>query len=460
MKIKLFFLISFVDIYLSMIVLPFKTAYVNKNGEIDKNSKEYNSTHFMNDYFDNPLYTTLKLGNPSQEIKVILTYQDCGFKIGLAKHCIYEDEYLSHYNRNKSLNFKYTDVYTFQLYYEFESDSCSAEDSIYFYKDINLKKYENIKEVDFYLGSDTNASLCGVIGFKMDQSEKYCNNISFISTLKSRKIINNYNWIIKYKSADEGIIAIGCNMKDVVSNYNEDNVHGVYSRLIGNTYPWAFDIHEIIIGNNEETIMGHEMWIEIVNDFSFLIGNLFYCDYIYKNFFNDLIEKNICKQSLWHYDYYKDYYIIECDKEKIDKNLIKNFPSLTFINKELGTKIIFEGKELFTETKYKYFFNVMFPYYGSGIWIFGKLFLKKYPVMFNMNQKRVELYNIHAKKSSNFIKIFLLVFGIVVLIGITGVLSYLLGKSINKIRKKKANELEDDGYDYSAKGDVINDSND
>ena len=45
--------------------------------------------------------------------------------------------------------------------------------------------------------------------------------------------------------------------------------------------------------------------------------------------------------------------------------------------------------------------------------------------------------------------------GIVVLLIITGVLCYFLGKNINQLRKKKANELEDD-YEYTQKNDAIN----
>ena len=151
----------------------------------------------MNDFFKRLLYTTIKMGNPPQEIKVLFTYEDCGFKIGLAKKCIYDENYLSYYNRNISKDFNYTDVYPYNIM-EFEDDSCSAEDSIYLYKDMELKNYEYFKKLDFYLGSDTKQPLCGVIGLSTNDLSNYCSKLSFITNLKSKDIIENYKLIIKY----------------------------------------------------------------------------------------------------------------------------------------------------------------------------------------------------------------------------------------------------------------------
>ena len=59
----------------------------------------------------------------------------------------------------------------------------------------NIIKFGNI---GFYLGSDTNESLCGIIGFKMDGFDSKCGKINnIIKSFKSRDIINNYKWIIK-----------------------------------------------------------------------------------------------------------------------------------------------------------------------------------------------------------------------------------------------------------------------
>ena len=486
---KIIFCLILLNYSLNMIVFPFKTAYVNKNGNIDQNNEEYNATHFMNDYFERLIYTEIKLGEPPQDIKVILTDQDCGFKIGQARKCIYENDYLSYYNISISNSFNYTDLYTYILM-EFD-EGCSAQDSIYLYNDINLKNYTKFNKMDFYLGSDTSDLLCGVIGFKMDSYDNYCPKLSAIRRLKENKITDNYNWIIKYNSSDEGLLIIGTTMNKIISNFDPNKLFTIYTKYLGGNYPWSFDIDEIICGENT-SLTASEMWAEINNDFSFLQGNRYYEQYISENFFNDLIKENKCRKILWNNNNYNNYYIFECDKKEFGIEQINNFPSLTFINKNLGTEIKFNKNELFTETKYKYFFNIIFSYYGSRYWIFGKLFLKKYPTMINLDENLIHIYNnvneeeekdeyeeekeeereeegeeeegeeeegnrdneedsekdkkkddkIIGLSKTNFI---LLIAGIIVFIFIIGVLCYFLIKRYNR---QKANELN---FDYISK---------
>ena len=448
------FLIIF-NLSLCLVVFPFKPAYVNKNGDIDQTKKEYNYTHFMNDYFESFPYTTIEIGNPSQKIKVILTYEDCGFKVGKAKYCVNEEEYLSHYNRNDSSDFYYTDKYIYNIN-EFDKGH-SAADSIKLYKDMNLKKYEKFQTMDFYLGSDTNELLCGVVGFKMDRAETYCRNISVIRNFKSNNITDNYKWTLKYNSNDEGLVIFGTNMNEIIKNYNEKYLYHIESRYIGGSYYWCFDIDLLtVFGDKNMSFVGKDRWIEINNDYSFLIGNDDFENYI-KDYFSEYVDKNICYKGEWQYNQYYSYYVYECDKEKFGKEDIKKFPSISFLNRKLETELVFENNELFTETKYKFFYNVIFRKTKGGYWVFGKLFFKKYQVMFDLDSDIIYIYKDNKENKNNSdsdnssgTKLFLQIIGIIGLVCITGFLGYLLGKYLNKMRKKKANELRDDEYDYAA----------
>lgn len=77
---------------LNMMIFPFNRVTLNKNGFITKDSPEYNGTHFAIDNFNTKLYTQMKIGNPFQKVKVLLSSETCAFKIGKSKHCIYDDE--------------------------------------------------------------------------------------------------------------------------------------------------------------------------------------------------------------------------------------------------------------------------------------------------------------------------------------------------------------------------------
>ena len=148
----------------TMIIFPFKTTE-NTKGEIKQNNIKYNTSHFVNDYWSQPAYTTIKIGSVPQEVKVILSYNDCGFKIGKSTNCLNSEKYLSHYNRNLSSDFIYTDDYIKPID-EFEFNGQSAKDSIYAYTDLEMKNLQKFNDIGFYLGTDTNDLLCGIIGFK------------------------------------------------------------------------------------------------------------------------------------------------------------------------------------------------------------------------------------------------------------------------------------------------------
>ena len=71
------------------------------------------------------------------------------------------------------------------------------------------------------------------------------------------------------------------------------------------------------------------------------------------------------------------------------------FPKLIFYTRELGSlnEFSFDYKDLFTETKYKYFFNIIFEPYEKLDWKFGKIFLKKYPINFDYDSETMEVYD-------------------------------------------------------------------
>lgn len=461
---RFIYFIILIKISFNLIVLPFKEAYVNKNGNINKENEEYNSTHFLNDYFDVKLYSTIKIGDPPQEVKVLLTSKACAFKIGKSDYCINSTDYLSYYNRNKSKDFIYTTKYNMTLT-EFDNEKgYTSEDSMYAYTDLNLNNEQKFKNIGFFLGSDTNDKLCGIIGFKMDNYAFYCNKINdIIRSFKSNEIINNYKWVLKYTSLGEGYYIIGSEMKDIMNNFEENKLFITKSLMFGGEYTWGFYIQEIKCekDKNRITINKEQKRGEIENDFSLIIGSNTYFKYINETFFNEYFIKGFCVRNIWKKNQFYDYYVIECDKKNFGKNDIMKLPELIFDVKDekFNGEFILDYNDLFTETKYKYFFNIIFHTYQNEIWTLGKIFLKKYPVIFDLDSKMIEIYDGYYKEQSNNEnlnqiskgRIILYICIVIVLICITGVIGYFLGKNLNKLRKRKANELIDDDYDYSSK---------
>ena len=143
---------------------------------------------------------------------------------------------------------------------------------------------------------------------------------------------------------------------------------------------------------------------------------------------------------------------IYCKNDK-DFN-IKNFKSIYFKNSDLN--IIFElsYEDLFYFTNDYIYFLILFR---DSHWIIGDIFLKKYHLVFNQDEKTIGYYqDMETVKSQNDrndqesafalnLTHILLILILISLIIIGIILFFKKGK-----RNKKANELDDD-YDYDAR---------
>ena len=94
------------------------------------------------------------------------------------------------------------------------------------------------------------------------------------------------------------------------------------------------------------------------------------------------------------------------------------------------------------------YIKILFQRYG-GNWVLGKPFLLKYDFMLNPDIKEIGFYSGVNKDKSKKSKKLVLILVIIGLCAICGVLGVLLGKKIYGLkRKKRANEMLDDDYEY------------
>ena len=108
---------------------------------------------------------------------------------------------------------------------------------------------------------------------------------------------------------------------------------------------------------------------------------------------------------------------------------------------------------------YNYFMIIQRNRYYNELWIFGKPFFKRYNMIFDYDNKKIGLYTkvFDANNNNSFNKkiyIIIIAFLLIIIIG----LIFALIKCYNYLpRKKRANELLDDNYEYE-KNTKINDS--
>jgi len=273
--------------------------------------------------------------------------------------------------------------------------------------------------------------------------------------------------MLKYTSKESGLLIFGSdNLNDLIPNFNIENLIKTNAIVKESNYNWAFDIQKIICINttkdnyNDTYIIHKESTkAEINNDISLIQGSYNYYSFIEKNYFEKYIQKKICTKYIYTKNEYNQFFIFECDKKDFNEKDLKDFPKLCFYSFLGNAKFEFDYKDLFTETKYKYFFNVIFSVYNVDYWIFGRLFLRKYLIIINPEDKIIKLYldnnknnktNVENKKEGekNSKLSFKQIIFIMLFISF-GFLCFYFGRKFRRERRKKANELIDE-YDYNS----------
>ena len=148
---------------------------------------------------------------------------------------------------------------------------------------------------------------------------------------------------------------------------------------------------------------------------------------------------------------------------------MQKFPALKLVLVCFESEFTFTYEDLFTETEHKYFFNVIFNVFINQRFVLGKVFLRKYPMLINFDSQIVGYYNEAFETESmdgdinrTYLTkslILFLIFIIIALIIIAAVIFYFIGKNWNRLKKRRANELADDDYDYTSSKDDNNSIN-
>ena len=445
-------------------VTLFKTYYKNFNDKTKISSLDYyNKIHLSK------LYLKLEAPN-NQYLHIFVSVDDKEFC--LDDHfseqgnlqCPYSSQLSPSYYLYDKPNLIYEHGYD-------NSDFIWAKDSFKFYNDLLLKQYEliNLKFQHFVDKNKNITFSCGKTGLKLpsyninkkgnliSQIHELVNNVDLSFTFKYTKndITKNINEL------NEGLFIIGIQSYEKKKN---TDINSIYVSQInyGKKDGWKFDIYNIFIGNNYFDF--DELNIEINFEIDgFGITYDFY-EKLNEYFFNPYYNNGTCVNEKINFE---RNIIIYCYPDKFKKKDINNFPTLNFFKNQINYNFTFTGEELFQEINDKIFFKMITntEFYQKDI-IFGKLFLKKYQVIFNSDYKTISFYKINNnnnimtnctdnsaitlesnKKEKIFSSILFIFIGVLILI-----LGIFLGKRFCNIsRKIHANELEDNNYVYESK---------
>ena len=479
---KIFIILAYIFsfIYCQEIVsIPFNSQYNRKNKK---------SITSLDDLADTNLYTKISIGEPSHEIQAFLSVQHSYFSISSSKNIKNINDFQSHYNIIKSNSFK--NILTGRTLAEANYNSMAMEKfklNIFNYKkreyyntSINdmifiYNNKDNVNEKSYYLN----------IGFQIinqkffKEREKY----NFITQLKKREIIGNYDWSIFFKKGPnnngnflynpdyllnaKGEILIG----DLPNNYNPNNFNiqqlkKTYSKYTPLLFKWGLEFKNIYFykNNNESNIISNKNGTNMENisvtdvqiniNQYIILSPLIYFYKIKTYFFDYYIKEGICKINEGI-----EYKTISCEKSKkfgIDN--LKKFPSLFMEHHEFNYTFEFTYEDLFLERDNNYWFLVALSSFKNDLeeWNMGIIFLRKYNLIFNQDTKTISFYNtniiiedIDDKKWNRIALISILTIILIGIFFIIGIIYIYICKKIFKSYKgkKRINHIYDNS-DY------------
>ena len=432
MKIFFSFFLLFLTIKTStsIVVIPFFAKYQLLN------FTEFNATYFMKYVYSNLLLTDVELGEPPQKLQACLSGHTYSFEVHQYSSTSYG------YDISKSSSY-------INVTHDKSMSITTAKETITLYNDLNMSNKVQIKNITILLSKKTTQDITlydyafiGVKVWNSDQSTFSNNLIKDICNLKSQyNFIKDYSWQLKNinnDNFDQWQIIIGEYPHEYdPKNFKKEQLEYTPS---ADTQQWSLYLREIKSAN---TILLINVEIPFKFDCIFLIAPKEYKDFIYKEFFLDYFEQNICFEKSFYTD------IVYCKKQYFGQKAIEKFPKLEFYENHLNYTFEFTGNDLFFEKDGYYYFMI-----GFGIsWNFGISFFKKYPLIFNHDTRAIYYYNENKNQEKNeggnsFRIDEKVIIGIAV-----GVIFLIVGLIVGKYllsnkRKKKANELDDD-YDYN-----------
>ena len=474
-----FFLLSSYKIN-NFVVLQFNTIFIK-----DKTLTEEN---YFSNLTQNELYVNFYIGSKNESIKCVLKMDRHGF-------IIYEDAYdfrnSSTYQKfDKNVNIRWIPSSTRipsrdKIYLpHYESYKAFKEKKTYELNMTNLTDFLKVEDIFKKKPNYFNEMFYkyGIIGLQLI-ANPYYTGIEFVKSLKQANETNSYTFHLYFENNkkngfsindNKGYILIG---EELTDNKNKTQDIQYINCLESKTYSkliWGLNFSHIFLKydkNNIKELTNVTYSSEFIANFPYIKGIPEYFEYINTNFFDDLLEKDICHIiNFTKHDINVKYdsFGYACDSNSkyfLDK-LNDNFPDLILYNHELNKNFSLSKSDLFAFNTINPLDTNLYFLIVNGIdkenrWILGIPFLKNYIFSFDYDKKRIGYYANYGENDNNNnndekgggIKFFKsLTFKILIILisaGIIFLLGMLFHNYLKKSRKKRANELEDE-YEYDS----------
>ena len=484
------------------IKFPFNTklkSYSRTNLNIS-----YNESDFIQDFLNKTIYINMSIGNPLQDVKIMLDQNDNCFTFNrnseiMKQNSMYinKDNYtqVTPYNKTASITAKKGSVTYFDFNSEF-NDLYDMEDEFYLYKysDIKNATIKNASTTLRFLYGNIKGEeeiVYGKIGLDMNNyKDSSCPR--FFYSLGLKNIVKKYIYHFDFYDEFHGYFFLGpelhlFNTKNILNKeYQYTKMNTVLSKEGYIHWNLLFNKITMRYRHNDYVHNLNEKMTQIDFNLGLIIGTYEFQQVIEEQFFNELVAKNICQKTLVEYSYNKDnitkYYVYKCDEtfmngKNFDKekykpyiNYFELFPDFQFFHINLEHNFYISNYELFKLVQGNYYFLIIFEAETQNkVWKLGQIFLKGHKLFFDYDSKVVGYYDMQIEPRKNdtkeedsksntsedktdynnnknykyiiYIALFIVFCAIVFI-------AFYLGMKVKESRKKRANELKDDDYDY------------
>ena len=270
-----------------------------------------------------------------------------------------------------------------------------------------------------------------ILGLKPTEKNSINNNILY--QLQNNGLINKriFSYINVENSENyykKEILLLGelpevCNFNIKINIFPKDEIKWtkIDSKIYNDSQKWNIKIDSFYTNYNQTSI--NNTFIEFDLALNLIIAPEIFRIYLLDNFMNVLIDKDICKEDYFYNERNKKHYIFYLCNNIEDFN----YKMIYFKNNDLGETFEICLGDIFYRHNKILFFGIIFD--GDikegnniNIWKFGKIFLEKYTIVFDDENKRIGYYKILKEKDNPFIIIisFIVFFCCIVLFAFIG----------------------------------------
>ena len=494
----LFFIIQIIKVN-SIVVIPFQLSIPRE----DNLKKNYTNIDFFYDFFLSDIYSSIYIGQNYLKILARISIENNTFYLS-EEECKRDSlDNAQNYHIVTTTGYKFYESSTYKNISLFNNSLTNFKngglisENFSFYNttklscqytsyDHNLDKILdtkiNITDMKVIIQEYTKNKICAVIG--MGTPAIIYEGVNFINELKRIKAINDYSFTFKYLTSYGGQLIIGGLPHEY---YNNSKLYKSYQYIKINSYsnnnynyPWFIKFNKIFLENKNNTIINMQDNANciLVPNFGFIIGTFEYKKLIYEYFFKSLINEGICilektnninniSLSFLNNEIFT---IFSCDYNLYKEKYNSPFPTLKFQQNDFGYIFYLSFSYLFLKIDIfeRYYFLVIFPEEKNNLnnnWYLGLPFLRRYQFIFNYDSKTIGFYNDKIKDGANKkndtnneidlnnnsnIRLYIEISVIIILVLLI-IAAFVVGKKMNDKRKKRANELNDDNYEYFSK---------